>query len=213
MKQRLIVAAIGIPLTAAAIWLLPGLWFSILMMCVAAWCISEAMHSAGKLKFNRKPLLMYVLIAAGFICLILLRDRYGVPLTFFVVGCAYIGDAGAMLTGKFIGKHVGGSHPFPKISPNKTVAGAVGGLVVPMLFSLAFGKTLGWITAVVCGFVLGLTAECGDLFFSFVKRKLGVKDFGTILPGHGGLLDRFDSMVFVAPVALGLFHLILKQWQ
>jgi phosphatidate cytidylyltransferase len=203
MKQRLIVAAVGVPLTAAAIWLLPTLWFGVLIYIMCIWCLRELIVLGV-----RKWLvwLTALLVLLGFGCLVTLRRFGGVPITFLVVGCAYIGDAGAMLTGKYIGKYVGGVHPFPKISPNKTLAGVIGGLVVPMLFALAFSGLIGWRNAVICGLVLGAAAECGDLFFSYVKRKLGVKDYGMILPGHGGLLDRFDSMIFVAPVAVALFN-------
>lgn len=100
-----------------------------------------------------------------------------------------------------LGSRFGKKHPFPKVSPNKTDMGVIGGLIAPMIFSLLFVSEIGVAAALVIGLILGVAAEAGDLFFSFIKRKIGIKDYGNILPGHGGMLDRFDSVILVAPMA------------
>jgi len=200
MKQRLIVAAIGVPLTFCVIWFAPFWLYCAIMVLLFGYCVFELL-SVGKTKwFTIATVPMIVLACALMIVQGTLRHWI-----FLIIGCAYIGDAGAMLTGKFIGPHWGGGHPFPHISPKKTYAGLVGGVVVPMVFAVVvypfITTTHLVIFPLVVGFVLGVAAICGDLYFSMIKRKLGIKDYGTLLPGHGGVLDRFDSMMFVAPVS------------
>ena len=110
---------------------------------------------------------------------------------------------GAMFVGMFLGKH-----PFaPVLSPKKTVEGSVGGLIVGVGITLLYGLVFHFITDVevnyyflaVYGILGGVITEVGDLAFSYVKRNRKIKDFGHILPGHGGVLDRFDSVIFCAP--------------
>lgn len=115
----------------------------------------------------------------------------------------FVVDAGAMLVGMFLGKH-----PLtPHLSPKKTVEGAVGGFlgaVVSMLvygavLQLGFGKTVSYPVLALYGAVGSVVSQLGDLSFSYIKREYGIKDYGNILPGHGGVLDRFDSVIFCAP--------------
>jgi phosphatidate cytidylyltransferase len=120
--------------------------------------------------------------------------------------CVWFGDIAGYVVGKSLGKH-----PLaPKISPGKTVEGAVGYLVFSLLAGLCFSRLGGG--ELIHGFYVGLTVgvmgQAGDLFESLWKRKLGTKDSGSILPGHGGFLDRFDSMLFAAPSVYFLFSLL-----
>lgn len=105
----------------------------------------------------------------------------------------------------FAGRSIGGARLAPKISPNKTWAGLVGGM--------AGAAILGWLTARIFGLgtpflyagaLMGLLAQAGDLYESWVKRKAGVKDSGTILPGHGGVLDRLDGLLPVVVATLAI---------
>jgi phosphatidate cytidylyltransferase len=202
MRNRLIVAAIGVPLTAVVVWFTSGLWFTLIVMAVALCCIYELCKN----KFEWWLVPVSVMIALAFFVLARLRDtERGLELTIVIFACTYGSDAGAMLMGRYLGRH----HPFPKISPNKTEMGLLGGLVAPVLIALIVDVLLqlsGYYARVVeftlIGLVIGIASEMGDLFFSSIKRKLGIKDYGSILPGHGGLLDRFDSMVFAIPAAL-----------
>ena len=118
----------------------------------------------------------------------------------------------------FVGTWIGGKKLCPKISPHKTVAGAVGGLLGSVLLAwlvgFAFARFLPtqafppmWANIVV-GLIGGLAAQMGDLFASMVKRHCGIKDFGTLFPGHGGMLDRFDSIIFTAPVLVAINQFI-----
>ncbi len=125
---------------------------------------------------------------------------------------AWGADTCALFSGMLFGKH----KLAPVVSPKKTVEGAIGGViggaVLVMLAALLMNVLLDldmpvWAAAVLGGLgaVLG---EIGDLSFSVIKRQTGIKDYGHIFPGHGGVLDRFDSVLFVAPMAEMLFRLI-----
>ena len=114
-----------------------------------------------------------------------------------VVG-PWISDSGAYFAGRFFGRHP----LFPSLSPSKTIEGAIGGLIMTML-------VVGWIAVVflnfsiyetvVFGAAVSLFSQTGDLFESILKRILDLKDLGNFLPGHGGMLDRVDSLLFTAP--------------
>ena len=108
------------------------------------------------------------------------------------------GDTAAIFAGKAFG-----THPLaPKISPKKTVEGAFANLIaciaVAAIVANAIGQT--WTTGIICGVITGTLGQAGDLFESALKRTAGVKDSGTLLPGHGGILDRIDSILFTAPL-------------
>ncbi len=110
-----------------------------------------------------------------------------------------INDVFQFLNGKLFGKR----KITPEISPNKTEAGFIGGAILSSLLGgVLFSKIIGlsFFLACILGLALSLTGMLGDLMFSGFKRYLGVKDFSTLLPGHGGLLDRLDSLVLTAPV-------------
>lgn len=118
----------------------------------------------------------------------------------FVVAVVVASDSTAYLTGRLIG----GPKLAPRISPGKTWSGSLGGLVGAVLCGClvaALSGQGGVVTAAFWGAALGVVAQAGDLAESAMKRALGVKDSGTLLPGHGGLLDRFDGLVVAAPAA------------
>ncbi|MBX9698364.1 MAG: phosphatidate cytidylyltransferase [Acetobacteraceae bacterium] len=111
-----------------------------------------------------------------------------------------------------VGKLVGGPKLLPATSPNKTVSGALGALavttlLVALLTAAIFPGTpiAQWHWLLILGVLVGIGAQAGDLMLSSIKRDLGIKDMGVVLPGHGGVLDRFNSLLLVAPVA---FHFI-----
>jgi phosphatidate cytidylyltransferase len=126
------------------------------------------------------------------------RSRYGVVLILIAVVGPWISDSGAYFAGRFFGRHL----LFPSLSPNKTVEGALGGLLLTTL-------VVGWVSyeflnfplvkSAVIGAGVSVFSQSGDLFESALKRVLDVKDFGHVLPGHGGVLDRIDSLLFTAP--------------
>ena len=112
------------------------------------------------------------------------------------------GDTAAIFVGKAFGKH-----PLaPTISPKKTIEGSIGNLLACLLVAVPLGIWIGypWWVGALCGGIAGVFGQMGDLFESFIKRQAGVKDSGSILPGHGGLLDRIDSVLFTAPLVLSI---------
>ena len=116
-----------------------------------------------------------------------------------VVIAAFGSDIFAYFTGYFLGKH----KMAPNLSPKKTIEGAVGGLVGSSLLACLFGLIFMKDMAIVClllGLFGGAAGMAGDLTASMFKRKMGIKDYGKLIPGHGGIMDRFDSVIFVAPV-------------
>ena len=107
----------------------------------------------------------------------------------------------------FMGRALGKRKLCPHVSPNKTVEGSIGGfigsVVGMIIYHLVVKATvsldLGWAMIIVLGLVGSLLGQIGDLSFSVIKREFGIKDYGAIFPGHGGVLDRFDSVLFVSP--------------
>ncbi len=126
--------------------------------------------------------------------------------------CAFTTDIGAYFAGVFLGKHRG----VTLVSPNKSLEGYAGGIVVGCLCMLLYGllvRQFGGAEVKLPIFALygllgSVITELGDLSFSLIKRQCGVKDYGTLLPGHGGMLDRFDSTIFAAPLLLLLAELL-----
>lgn len=120
------------------------------------------------------------------------------PMVWTVILAAFGTDIFAYFSGYLFGKH----KLCPKISPKKTVEGAIGGVlgsvILCSLFGfLVFGESI--IHFIVIGFFGSIIAQAGDLTASIFKRKMGIKDYGNLIPGHGGVLDRFDSVLFTAP--------------
>ena len=102
----------------------------------------------------------------------------------------------------FVGRCVGGPKLWPRVSPNKTISGGIGGLVAAMAVTSLVASIFGFddlIDALIMGLFIGGLSQAGDLMESAVKRELDVKDSGSVLPGHGGILDRFDGYIFVVP--------------
>ncbi len=144
--------------------------------------------------------------------------QHAMFLIVYILMSAWVGDAGAYFVGTFLGKH----KMCEKISPKKTWEGFIGGIVtsavvaVILCFAYEFIDgmlndgthtfTVNWIYLTVLAVILSVLGVVGDLTASLLKRECSVKDFGNFLPGHGGVLDRFDSVLFVAPFAYMLFQ-------
>ena len=136
---------------------------------------------------------------------------YGAWLTLYVIAVTWMTDTGAYAFGVRFGKN--SRKLAPSLSPNKSVIGAVGGLITATLTSLLWGAWahIPWYHCLILGPILGALGQVGDLCESALKRDLGIKDFGGIMPGHGGLLDRFDSLLFTAPIAYYYLALIVPR--
>jgi len=127
-------------------------------------------------------------------------QRTGPKLVFFLVLVVWLGDAGAYYVGKRFGKHL----LSPRISPKKTIEGLVGGIAVSVLTAVivhfTFFPAFPLTHAIIAGIILSIAGVIGDLAESMWKRSASVKDSGALFPGHGGLLDRFDSVFYTAPI-------------
>lgn len=154
---------------------------------------------------------LYVGMLGG--SLIRLRSDFpdnGPNLIFFLLLVVWAGDAGAYYTGKAFGKH----KLSPRISPKKTVEGGIGGLIMSVvaatIIHFTFFPAFPLVHAIIAGFILSAAGIVGDLAESMWKRSADVKDSGTLIPGHGGFLDRFDSIFFTAPILYTYWSLIVR---
>ncbi len=190
----------------------------LLIMAFLVALFGEMMHSHVKITFDK----ICMCFAAGFVIPFLLSSliriltmkigRYVILIPFVV---AFSNDAGAYFAGRFFGKH----KMAPVLSQHKTVEGAVGGVFTAIVSMILYAVIMGlpfkalsfrvnYFYAAIYGMVGALAGIFGDLCFSVIKRQTGIKDYGKLLPGHGGVLDRFDSMMMVGPLMEVLLILI-----
>ncbi|MEG0873313.1 MAG: phosphatidate cytidylyltransferase [Clostridia bacterium] len=147
--------------------------------------------------------LLYIPFMFSFIKLILIMENGRILIWLVFLG-AFASDTFAFLVGKKFGK----TKLCPDISPNKTVEGSIGGILgviisyvlLTYVGNTFFGLNLNVLYIIIAGVIAGIAGQFGDLSASAIKRFCGIKDFGDLIPGHGGILDRFDSILFVAPV-------------
>lgn len=155
-------------------------------------------------EFSLEKILIFALapiaVSFGFarICGVTLLDG-GIYYLLLMLNFSSVCDMGAY----FVGSMYGRRKLCPEISPKKTVEGALGGMAASVIFSLilalCFGSTSTLLMTLVLTVPFCMIGIIGDLFFSLIKRAVGIKDYGNLIPGHGGILDRFDSMLFIAP--------------
>lgn len=260
MKNRVIVAVIGIPVLLAVIFFTPLWGWSIVVAVMASFCAWELLHcampefvprfavyagmcgaaipigtafGAGELTFKIAAYVLFVVMfaemmlsfrkekrvpfidlalvfAAGLVIPFLLSAlvRLGMnepkaPYLLLPFVITWLSDSGAF----FVGRSHGKTKLAPALSPNKTVEGSAGGFVCAILAAILYGLILHWCgyqvniaVMAVYGFFGSLAGQAGDLAFSAIKREHGIKDYSNLLPGHGGMLDRFDSTIFTAPI-------------
>ena len=192
----LLFAAVVLFSVVLSVWSNVLLWGGVALMGVAEWRRPSAQkHLVSSLLF---AILMVGI--TGVLLLLVWDSLHGfnpAPLLTFIA-LIWTNDTGAYLVGKPLGKH----KLMPRISPGKSWEGLMGGVVLAAVVS---GLLMGW-SSVWVGALMGLTATAGDLVESAWKRRHGIKDSGALLPGHGGVLDRFDGFVFAAPLFLCLTH-------
>ena len=260
MKNRVIVAVIGIPVLLAVIFFAPLWAWGIVVAIMASFCAWELLHcampefvprfaiyagvcgaavpigtafGAGELTFKISAYALFVVMfaemmlsfrkekhvlfidlalvfAAGIVIPFLLSAlvRLGLrepkaPYLLLPFVITWLSDSGAF----FVGRSRGKTKLAPALSPNKTVEGSVGGFVCAILAAILYGLILyschfraNILVMAVYGFFGSLAGQAGDLAFSAIKREHGIKDYSNLLPGHGGMLDRFDSTIFTAPI-------------
>ncbi len=196
---------------AASVALLLVIWSSAsftFLVLIGAAILAMEWQRISDLYDPVKPYYGLLYIALPCLCLILLRND-SVFATMHLLFIVWATDIVAYFTGKTLG----GPKLLPSISPNKTWAGLLGGIgaaaLVAAVFSSTTLSTIGMAGWLLCGAFLAIISQAGDFFASWLKRKADIKDTGTLLPGHGGLMDRVDGLLFAAPayaIIYGLSH-------
>ena len=254
MKQRLLVAAVGIPVLigviffapvwvmvaalailsaigayelckcvgasswvcgiamAGSIWMLMGKWMhswmtELILVIVVILLFGHAVIKAGEVKFAHIGAALFGMFAipyafGAFLRIEAMTDARAWLLLPFLF--SFASDTGGYFAGRAFGKH----KLAPKVSPKKTVEGSVGGIVGNIIGGVIFvlvmdkwfGGGIGIGAMVILAVLCSAVAQIGDLSFSLIKREFGIKDYGKLFLEHGGVLDRFDSVLFVAPV-------------
>ncbi|MBR2930682.1 MAG: phosphatidate cytidylyltransferase [Clostridia bacterium] len=183
---------------------------STLMFLFLLYMAFASVFARGKLEVKDISIgfMSVVYIVIAFVsCVVLRYMDYGFYLIILVVIIAWGNDISAYFVGTIFGKH----KLIPEVSPKKTVEGAIGGVILAAGLSalFAFIVTLfdksvkvNYLSLVIMALVLAVISILGDLFASTIKRQYGVKDFGTVLPGHGGMIDRFDSIIAISTLTV-----------
>ncbi len=208
-QPRLIGYAMVMAFVVALSCALPSLFFTVRLTLFVFICLlfGEVLLSRTKLPFEKLAVTFMAGVVVPYLLTALVRIHSWKDGRFFILipfVLAFLSDTGAYFAGRAFGKH----KLAPIISPNKTVEGVAGGvlgaIVGMILYCLvlqkAFAFEVNYLYCVIYGLLGSLAAVFGDLSFSAVKRQTGIKDYGNLIPGHGGILDRFDSMTIVAPL-------------
>ena len=185
------------------------------VLVFAALLYGEALISKATLSYEKLAVCLGGGLLIPFMLTALVRIHGADHGKFFILipfVMAFLSDTGAYFAGCFFGKH----KLAPIISPKKTVEGVVGGVIGAivgmviycLILKTYFGFSVNYLYAVIYGLIGSVAAVFGDLSFSAIKRQTGIKDYGNLIPGHGGILDRFDSMTVVAPLAEVLLILL-----
>lgn len=210
LTKRTISAIVLIALTLLAVYV-GGVLFALFIIFLCIMSLYEWIEMG--LKSEHKVILLaagFVYLPLSFLACYVLREQYHLATGVLLVLLVWGSDIAAYFTGKIIG----GPKLLEAVSPNKTWAGFFGAFVIPGViaifwieyFDLFYAPTQGALISAVLSFALGAAAgivgQAGDLMMSVYKRHVGVKDTGRIIPGHGGILDRIDSLLLAAPVFL-----------
>ena len=203
-------AAIAYAVTAVMIYT-PMNWLpAVMMLWLTLLFFIELVDGKINSDFVVYTYAITVLIMAAIRCVFHLYTFEGIRCIWYIfyIGLTAFGcDTAAYFVGSFMGKH----KMIPHVSPNKTWEGAIGGYLIAAAISLVFGlkvlTTLPSSLVITASLILPFVAQVGDLSFSSIKRHFEIKDFGNLFPGHGGVLDRVDSIIFCLVVFNGLMIL------
>ena len=189
--------------------------YILLCMCIIftylLYIMGASVFSKGKLSVTSAAtvFMMLTYVVSSFTALSLIRYIEGGEVIFVLVFIvAWISDVGAYFVGSLLGKH----KLIPEVSPKKTVEGAIGGIVIAILAFLLYGWGVELFTdyeanyavLAISGGILAVISQVGDLIASLLKREHEIKDYSNILPGHGGIMDRFDSIIAVSTPLLAI---------
>ena len=189
-------------------------FFVFFLILVYLLIVSVLTSSKTSITENTAAFGICIYVIFGFSSIIIMRDmENGIYLYLLPIVGPWICDIFALICGKMFGKH----KLIPSISPHKTVEGSIGGIVFCVIFSIIYNsilvnvfhiQTLGTLFFVICGVIIAAISQFGDLIASVIKRKYNFKDYGYILPGHGGILDRFDSVISTCSIVMIYYYII-----
>jgi len=175
----------------------------VLLTMALLWVAAEVLISNHSVQQAATGIFAAAYIGMPLGMLVAVHDRLQWPATLLLIGTVAVSDSMQYYTGRLLGRH-----PLaPTISPKKTIEGAIGGVVFGIVFMTLIGPRVlpftGYLPLVILGLLVVVFGICGDLFESRLKRTAGVKDSSSLIPGHGGVLDRIDALLFaVAPFYL-----------
>ena len=204
---RMVGIALGTTLMLVAIFNGPEhLWSTFAALSVIAFSfflfykveIEQALNKTASMALS---LIYPPLLLSNFV--FIWRENDSLLWIIFILGVVFAGDTGAFYAGRTFGRH----KLHPRLSPKKTIEGSAGGILLSVIFALAYNAGVdlaSWTQVIVLAVILNVLGQAGDLFESLIKRSVGVKDSGATLPGHGGILDRIDGVLFAVP-ALRIF--------
>lgn len=221
VRDTMLVLTASVMAFAVTIWSYLGAvdsWGTLGLLVFIIALFGQMMHSHVKVTFDKLCMCIMAGLVVPYLLSSLIRihamktGKYMILIPFIV---AFASDAGAYFAGRYFGRH----KLAPVVSPHKTVEGAIGGVICAIaamiLYSLilslpieALNFNVNYLYAVIYGLLGSLAGIMGDLCFSIIKRQTGIKDYGNLIPGHGGVLDRFDSMMLVGPLMEALILLI-----
>jgi len=210
LRFRIYATAMGFIMPVAYALVRDGAVVSTAVYVITLLIFVELMLSFRGEEHIRFETVLYVIFAGGIMPMLLssfvqigLRDSNTSAYLFLPFVAAFSSDSGGYFAGYLWGKR----KMFPHLSPKKTLAGCIGGAVSAIVFMIVYGivleqlgLTVNYLFFALYGLFGSIACQLGDLAFSAVKRQYGIKDYGNIIPGHGGMLDRFDSMHFTAPM-------------
>lgn len=196
----------------------------ILMLVLGFFIILMFVYVFSYPKYNAKQImaaffgLFYLAVMLSYVYQLRMIPEKGLYIAFLVFICSWGCDTCAYCVGKLCNSTIGTHKMSPNLSPNKSIEGAVGGVVgaglLTALYCFIFANNMGIagkeiaILSVIAG-IAGLISMVGDLTASAIKRNYDVKDYGKLIPGHGGILDRFDSMIITAPIVFYMCYFFL----
>lgn len=187
-----------------------SVYFAIYIYLAALFAVLIMRHSSYTFENLTKFFTITILVSLFFSHIVWTRQgENGLWNTFAIFVGSWITDTCAYFAGRAFGKH----KLAPVISPKKTVEGSIGGIVGTAVFMLVYGFLVGNFSSAspgygalaILGILCGIVSQLGDLSMSAIKREYNIKDYGNIMPGHGGIMDRFDSVLFVAPL---VYHFV-----
>ncbi len=196
-----ILSYLGAAVYYVSLFWMDGIYQPVAMVFVLILIMMVYVFSYPKVESSQVMAAMFGFVYVAVMLSYVLKTRMlpnGVFDVWLIFLCSWGCDTCAYCVGMLLGKH----KMAPVLSPKKSIEGAVGGVVGAMLLGGVFAALTGgivWMYAVICG-VGALISMVGDLAASAIKRQTGIKDYGRLIPGHGGVLDRFDSVIFTAPI-------------